>query len=166
MEINLTNVLLIHKKELLIFIMRTFILLFCTTVFSFTSENVFSQNAKIEISADIVLTIDEVFDLIKEQTDYTFIYKSDLFRNGASKVTLKKRDHSKGQYSYCKPKSYHMAIFRYEFSDDQTIVLKNEHEEIESPLQVQQQTVSGKVIAVRNGESGLARRDGHRKRHK
>jgi len=89
MEINLTNVLLIHKKELLIFIMRTFILLFCTTVFSFTSENVFSQNAKIEIDTDIVLTIDEVFDLIKDQTDYTFIYKSDLFKN-APKVPLKK----------------------------------------------------------------------------
>ena len=89
MEINSTNVLLVQKKELLISIMRTFILLFCTTVFSFTSENIFSQNAKIDISADIVLTIDEVFDLIKEQTDYTFIYKSDLFKN-APQVSLKK----------------------------------------------------------------------------
>ncbi len=89
MEINSTNVLLVQKKELLISIMRTFILLFCTTVFSFTSENIFSQNAKIDISADIVLTIDEVFDLIKEQTDYTFIYKSDLFKNAPPSIFKK-----------------------------------------------------------------------------
>ena len=145
MEINLTNVLLIHKKELLIFIMRTFILLFCTTVFSFTSENVFSQNAKIEISADIVLTIDEVFDLIKDQTDYTFIYKSDLFKN-APKVPLKK-----GIIKANKLLSQSLSFgdFQYVFSDDKTIMLKNEHEEIKNKVQ---QTVSGKVTST-NGES-------------
>jgi len=145
MEINLTNVLLIHKKELLIFIMRTFILLFCTTVFSFTSENVFSQNAKIEISADIVLTIDEVFDLIKEQTDYTFIYKSDLFKN-APQVSLKK-----GIIKVNKllKQSLSYGDFQYFFSDNTTVVLKNKHEEIKNKVQ---QTVSGKITST-NGEA-------------
>ena len=145
MEINLTNVLLIHKKELLIFIMRTFILLFCTTVFSFTSENVFSQNAKIEIDTDIVLTIDEVFDLIKDQTDYTFIYKSDLFKN-APKVPLKKGIIKANKLL---KQSLSFGVFQYVFSDDRTIILKNEHEEIKNKVQ---QTVRGKITSS-NGEA-------------
>ena len=145
MEINSTNVLLVQKKELLISIMRTFILLFCTTVFSFTSENIFSQNAKIDISADIVLTIDEVFDLIKEQTDYTFIYKSDLFKN-APQVSLKK-----GIIKVNKllKQSLSYGDFQYVFSDDKTIMLKNEHEKIKNKVQ---QTVSGKITST-NGEA-------------
>ena len=145
MEINLTNVLLKHKKELLIFIMRSFIFIFCTTIFGFTSENVFSQNTKIEIDADIVVTIDEVFDLIKEQTEYTFIYKSDLFKN-SPKISLKKGIIKANKLL---KQSLSFGDFQYVFSVDKTIMLKNELEEIKNKVQ---QTVSGKITNT-NGES-------------
>jgi len=124
MEINLTNVLLTTKKELLPFVMRTFIFLFCTTVFSFTAENGFSQNDKIKIDTDKVVTIDQVFDLIKEQTDYTFIYKSDLFKD-APKVHLKK---GIIRVNKLLQKSLSFGDFNYNFSDNGTILLKRKKE--------------------------------------
>ncbi len=69
--------------------MRIFLLLFCTTVFSFSSGDIFSQNTKILIENDKVVTIDEIFDLLRNQTDYTFIYQEDLFKD-APKVQIKK----------------------------------------------------------------------------
>lgn len=77
------------KKKLLISFMRTFFFLLCTTVFSFNSGEVFSQETKIEIEKDMNLTINEVFDLIQQQTDYTFIYHIDMFKNAPS-ITVKK----------------------------------------------------------------------------
>lgn len=81
MEIKLTKCYLFFRKKLLINIMKTFIFLFCTTLFSFTPNHVFSQNAKVVIDENKVLSVDDVFDIIKTQTDYTFIYYEDLFRN-------------------------------------------------------------------------------------
>ncbi|MBD0835379.1 TonB-dependent receptor [Aestuariibaculum suncheonense] len=69
--------------------MKTLILMFCTTVFSFTSTNTFSQNTKIVIDQDVILSIDEVFDLIRKQTDFSFLYERDLFKDTA-KIHLKK----------------------------------------------------------------------------
>ncbi len=89
MKIKLTNVFFYHRKRLLINIMRTFILLLCTTVFGFTSKTAFSQNAKVVINADMEVTIDQVFTIIKQQTNYRFIYHEDLFKN-APKVHLEK----------------------------------------------------------------------------
>lgn len=79
MEFKFTNVFSFYRKKLLIFFMRAFLFLFCTIAFGFTSNLSFSQNAKVVIDSDKTVTVDEVFDLIKKQTDYTFIYKSDLF---------------------------------------------------------------------------------------
>jgi TonB-linked SusC/RagA family outer membrane protein len=69
--------------------MRTFIFLLCSTAFGFTSAEVFSQNTKIHIDKDQMVSIDEVFDLLRNQTDYTFIYEEDLFKD-VPKVQLKK----------------------------------------------------------------------------
>ncbi len=89
MEIKFTNHFFLSKKKILKLIMRTFILLFCTTVFSFSSSDIFSQNTKIVIDQDKTVTIDEIFDILREQTEYTFIYQEDLFKN-TPKVRLKK----------------------------------------------------------------------------
>ncbi|MDD7887821.1 SusC/RagA family TonB-linked outer membrane protein [Flavivirga sp. 57AJ16] len=70
-------------------IMRLFIFLFCIASFSLTPDNVFSQNEEIMVDSDRVITVDEVFGLIKEQTDYRFIYPSEMFKN-YKKVKLKK----------------------------------------------------------------------------
>tara|TARA_R110002050_G_scaffold4573_3_gene22162 strand:+ start:3668 stop:7087 length:3420 start_codon:yes stop_codon:yes gene_type:complete len=69
--------------------MRTFIFLFCTAVFSFSSGDLLSQNSKIIIDADKTLTIDEVFDMIDTQTEYSFIYKSDMFKDSPG-IKIKK----------------------------------------------------------------------------
>lgn len=89
MEIKFTNVLFYSRKVILNCIMKTFIFLFCTSVFSFSPTTIFSQNARISIDQNKLLTIDQVFDLIRTQTEYTFIYQEDMFRN-APKITLEK----------------------------------------------------------------------------
>src|SRR4051812_12646974 len=89
MKFKLTGVLFYFRKKLIINIMRTFLFLFCTTIFGFTPGKLFSQSAKVVIAADKTVTVDEVFDIIKQQTDYTFIYQEDLFKK-LPKVHLKK----------------------------------------------------------------------------
>ena len=89
MQINFTNNFFFFKKKKLHFLMRTFILLFCTTVFSFSSNDIFPKNSNIVIDEDKMVAIDEVFNLLRDQTEYTFIYQEDLFKN-APVVYLKK----------------------------------------------------------------------------
>ena len=89
MEIKLTQAFFEYRKWLLINIMRTFILLLCTTVLGFSSNNVLSQNSKVKIDTDKIVSVDEVFKIISDQTDYKFIYQSNLFEN-FPKVSLKK----------------------------------------------------------------------------
>ncbi|WP_077400667.1 SusC/RagA family TonB-linked outer membrane protein [Cellulophaga omnivescoria] len=81
MKKKLTNTLFLHRRKILTLIMKTFIFLFCTTLFSFTSKIGFSQNVRIKIPTDQVVSVNEVFKIIKNQTNYTFIYRSDLFDN-------------------------------------------------------------------------------------
>ncbi len=69
--------------------MKAFIFLWCTAIFSFTTTNSFSQNAKISIKADAIVSVDMVFDIIMEQTDYKFIYSEGFF-DAYPKVTLHK----------------------------------------------------------------------------
>lgn len=81
MKIKLINVCFLPRKALLMIFMRIFVFLFCTTVFSSTTYNVFSQNSEVEINQDKELTVDEVFDLIMNQTDYKFFYEEGIFDN-------------------------------------------------------------------------------------
>ena len=85
MKINLKNVRL--KKRYLLIFMRTLVFFCCFTVFGLSPGSILSQNIKIE--TDTIVSVDEVFDMIGEQTDYKFIYPEDLFKN-TSKVHLKK----------------------------------------------------------------------------
>ncbi|MGS2764344.1 SusC/RagA family TonB-linked outer membrane protein [Sinomicrobium sp. M5D2P9] len=76
-------------KIFLHYIMKTFVFLFFTALFGFSPGNMLSQNARIVVDTDKTVTIDEVFDLIRQQTEYKFIYHEDLFKN-SSKILLKK----------------------------------------------------------------------------
>ncbi|MFH4966526.1 TonB-dependent receptor [Gaetbulibacter sp. M235] len=89
MEIKLTNASFLFRKRLLMNIMRTFIFLCCATFFGLTPDNVVSQNSKIKIEEDKTLTVDEVFDLIMDQTDYRFFYEEGIFKD-FPKVEVKK----------------------------------------------------------------------------
>ena len=88
MKFKLIKARSLARKRLLIFIMRTFFFLLCTTVFGFTTSNTFSQE-KVLINQDQIVSVDKVFKIIKEQTDYRFIYPSNLFKN-APKIKLVK----------------------------------------------------------------------------
>ncbi|NMH89696.1 SusC/RagA family TonB-linked outer membrane protein [Flavivirga algicola] len=68
---------------------RTFIFLFCTALFSLTPKHVLSQNDKIVISENKMISIDEIFKIIKSQTDFSFVYHEDLFK-GFPKIKLTK----------------------------------------------------------------------------
>ncbi|MNK15196.1 Vitamin B12 transporter BtuB [compost metagenome] len=69
----------IGKKRTLI-IMKGFIFLFCLTIFSFTPNLVVSQNSKIKLEKEQLLSVDEVFDLIMKQTEYKFFYEEEIFK--------------------------------------------------------------------------------------
>lgn len=89
MKIKPTKVCFLFRKQLLMIIMKTFIFFFCATIFALTPSNVVSQNSKIRVEKDKTLTVDEVFDLIMEQTDYKFFYEEGIFKT-FPKVHVKK----------------------------------------------------------------------------
>ena len=144
MEIKSTNVLFNFKKKLLIIMMRSFIFLFCTTLLGFTSNDVLSQNTKIKIDEDKTLTVDEVFDLIMDQTSYTFIYKVGMF-DDFPKVNLKKG--IVGANKLLK-ESLSNKNFSFNFTDNKTILIK-EQEEVPI-LNEQGNTITGIVTDDRN----------------
>ncbi len=76
------------RKRLLLIIMKTFIFLLCTTLFGFNSINTFSQE-KIKIEKDKIVSVYQVFKIITKQTDFSFIYPEELFKD-APKIQLKK----------------------------------------------------------------------------
>ena len=88
MKIKLNKHWPLARKRILLTIMRTFIFLLCTTVFSLSPTSSFSQR-KIKIKTERVVSVNEVFNIIEQQTDYRFIYPQDLFTN-ASKIQLRK----------------------------------------------------------------------------
>ncbi|MCR9228659.1 MAG: TonB-dependent receptor plug domain-containing protein, partial [Flavobacteriaceae bacterium] len=89
MKIKLTHGLFSHLETPLRLLMRIFILLCCTTVFSLTPKDLFSQSTRITVQKDQEVTVDEVFEMISHQTKYSFMYQSDMFRQ-YPKVQLKK----------------------------------------------------------------------------
>ena len=69
-------------------VMRTFIFLLCTIVFGFNAENSYAQK-KVTINEDKIMSIDDVFEIIMNQTKYLFLYPENLFEK-LPKVQLKK----------------------------------------------------------------------------
>ncbi|MBU2975097.1 SusC/RagA family TonB-linked outer membrane protein, partial [Zobellia sp. B3R18] len=120
MEIKLTPGFFLYRKKLLLNIMRTAIFLLCFSVFGATPSNVFSQNVKIKIDKSQTVTVDQVFDLIMSQTDYTFIYQVDMFEN-FPKVKL-----TKGTIDANKllRKSLPSGQFNVSLANNKTIIIK------------------------------------------
>ncbi|SDX32060.1 TonB-linked outer membrane protein, SusC/RagA family [Aequorivita viscosa] len=81
--------LAIQASHLPKIIVCTILFFSCATVFAFASNPLVSQNPKITIDQDRKVTIYEVFEIIGNQTDCTFIYQSDIFK-GLPKIELKK----------------------------------------------------------------------------
>ena len=146
MKIKLTKVNSLFRNRLLIIIMRTFIFLLCTTFFSFTTENAFSQE-KVTIDVDKVVPVDEVFTIIQKQTKYRFIYPQDLFLNMPN-VQLKK---GVIQVSKLLEQSLAGTNVNFKLSENNTIVIKeNSKTDNSKTIKVQQHQVSGTITDQAN----------------
>ncbi|WP_411029283.1 SusC/RagA family TonB-linked outer membrane protein [Spongiimicrobium sp. 3-5] len=136
----------LYWRRIGIALMRTTIFLFCLATFGFTTSNGFSQNLRIDVDSDQEVTVEQVFDLIRKQTDYTFIYRSDLFLD-APTVRLKKgriraNDLLKQSLSY--------GDFSLDFDDNGSILLRKNVKKKTIPKPNMQQQVSG-VLYDSNG---------------
>tara|TARA_R110002049_G_scaffold309289_2_gene520244 strand:+ start:23099 stop:26488 length:3390 start_codon:yes stop_codon:yes gene_type:complete len=129
MEIKFIKVRSLVRKRILFEIMRTFIFLLCTTVFAIPTESLFSQE-QVTIDSDKEVVVDEVFNIIQEQTKYRFLYPQDLFLN-APKVQLKK---GVIKVSKLLKQSFSGNNLKFELSDDFIIRIKKEVPENISPL--------------------------------
>ena len=136
MKIRLTDVRFSIRKELLNIIMRTFLFLFCTALFSLTPKYVVSQNEKIMIEADMLVSVDEVFKIVKKQTDYMFVYHRDLFNNFL-KVQLRRGGI---QLNELLAKSLSFGDISIIFTKNNIILIKDKD--------VQQFPVTGKVTDI------------------
>ncbi|MCK0115250.1 SusC/RagA family TonB-linked outer membrane protein [Gelidibacter sp. F63206] len=146
--------------------MRTFIFLCCAMVFGLTPDNVISQNSKIKIDEDKTLTVDQVFDLIMDQTDYNFIYEVDLFKDFPS-IQVKKGTITTNKLLQ---KSLSFKDLDILVTKDHTIIVKQKP--LKNSLQ-QDFVVSGKVtdgklpvsganVLIKNTKNGVVTDfDGH-----
>ena len=132
MELKTNSILFPIRKGFIKLIMRTFIFLFCSALFSFSPKSVFSQDIKIQIKSDQTLSVDEVFELIKTQTNYRFVYRSDAFID-APKVKLEKGLINAHDLLI---KSLAFGNLYYELAPNRTIVLKEKTKTF-------QQTITG-----------------------
>jgi TonB-linked SusC/RagA family outer membrane protein len=112
------HILLINK--LLKTTMRTFIFLFCTLAFSFNPENGFSQDAIIQIESTKMLSGKQIFKLINQQTDYKFIYRSNLLKD-APKLLVNQGEIKPDELlkAYLGPLN-----LTYELSENNTVIVK------------------------------------------
>ena len=142
MKIKLIKSQSFVRMRVLILIMKAFIFLLCATVFGITTEKSFSQE-KISIEVDKVVSVDEVFDIIQDQTKYRFLYPADLFTN-APKVQLKKGEI--GVDELLKQSLSHSAV-EFELSQKNRIVIRerNSNDALAEVIQQQQFEVSGVV---------------------
>ncbi len=146
MKINLQNVLFLFRRGLLINIMRTFIFLSLTTVLSFAPNSILSQNSKVQIDVDKILSVDEVFDLIMNQTDYKFIYQEGIFDN-YPKVEVKKGSILANKLL---KRSLSSGHFNVKVTDNNTVLIEQSVEKANIIEQVQEE-VSG-IVIDQNGQ--------------
>ncbi|GAA4298471.1 TonB-dependent receptor [Aestuariibaculum suncheonense] len=123
--------------------MRTFIFLTFCSVFSLTPNAVLSQNFKIFIDSDKTITIDELFKLISDQTDYKFIYQDGLFKDypkaHLKKGTIKANDLLKNSIANSK--------LNFEIINGNTIVIKEQEDTSDSSLKNQQENeITGVIL--------------------
>lgn len=151
MKIKLINIRYLIQKRLLLLLMKTFIYLFCTCVFSFTSGNVFSQQ-KVFIAKNQLVTVDQVFKIIKVQTDYRFIYPKEIFKN-APKVYLEKGEIMVNDLLN---RSLSSDNYFFEVSAAQTIIIKSKPT-VPNKIVIEKvlEKITGTVSDLRGGLPGV-----------
>lgn len=139
MEIKSTNVCFLLRKQFFIIIMRAFVFLWCLFVFGGTS-NMLSQNIKIFVEADEKVSVDEVFKMISDQTDYKFIYREGLFKYFPD-VQLRRGVINANKLL---EKSISVSNVNFEFTDNNTIVVKEKEESL-ALVESQGFTITGTI---------------------
>jgi len=106
--------------------------------------NGYSQNINIEVKTSKSVSVEAIFDLIKSNTDYKFIYRSDLIKN-APKVYLKK---GKLTVEHLLEKALKNVACSFQFSKDNTIVLKKKQISKLPKKKIQQKniTITGYIL--------------------
>ncbi|KDN54447.1 SusC/RagA family TonB-linked outer membrane protein [Flavobacterium seoulense] len=118
--------------------MRVFIFLWCTNVFCLTIDKTFAQ-VNVVIEKDQSATVYEVFKIIKEQTDYNFVYPRKVFKD-IPEVKLKK-----GTIAVTKLLGQCLSSnnLSFELTADNTIFIKEKSVIVNE--KTQQKTVTGKI---------------------
>ncbi|MFD2825324.1 SusC/RagA family TonB-linked outer membrane protein [Leeuwenhoekiella polynyae] len=121
-------------------IMRTLIFMLCATTFALSPNSGFSQDASIAISKDQTLSLEEVFNLIKAQTDYNFVYRSNELTKAPTFEV------SSGIYKTSDLLNEGLDRIGYQYSFENNVVIVSRKKAQTPILNTQQQvTVSGVV---------------------
>lgn len=122
MILNFNSKHILFLNKLLQLTMRAFIFLFCTLAFSFNPENGFSQDAIIQIKSNKMMSGKQIFKLINKQTDYKFIYRSNLLKD-APKLSVNQGKIRADQLlkSYLGP-----LKLTYELTQNNTVIVKKD----------------------------------------
>ena len=142
MKIKIIKAVFVKRKSISTLIMRTIILFLSLTLFSFTPSGALSQNLRIVVKNDQKVSVDQIFDLIKQQTKFRFVYRSDMFDN-LPKIQLEKGTIN---VSTLLEKSLSSGKFRYELLSKNIIIIT---EKSASPLE--EIEIKGKVTDI-NGQ--------------
>ena len=129
-----------RKKRIAPFYLKLFLLLFCINSYAL-ENNVSFQAATIKIEKDQSMTVEETFDLIQQQTDYSFVFPANAFAK-APKVTVQKGE------IFLKDllqKSLTNTGYTYEITEKRAILLKEKTTGTPVFKKEIQQKVSGTV---------------------
>ncbi|GAA3604413.1 SusC/RagA family TonB-linked outer membrane protein [Flavivirga amylovorans] len=131
-------------------------------MFGLSPNNVLSQNSKITIEEDTVVSADDVFSIISDQTDYRFIYHEDMFKNypmiNLSKGTIRTKALLK--------KTLSLGGYNFSLVSEETIQLSDPNRIMRSEdQQIIQGTITNKdglplagaSIAILNSDSVVIR---------
>lgn len=139
MNLKFNGVYFSNRKRLLMNLMRIFIFIFCTSLFALTPSNIVSQNSKVHIEESKELTVDEIFDLIMDQSDYKFFYQEGMFKD-VPKVQVKKGIISTNELL---KRSLSNGNFDIEVTENNAIIIKEVPES--NKKKVQQYQISGTI---------------------
>lgn len=122
--------------------MRNLFFLFCTVAFAINPKPGLAQNKNIEIDNDMSISLEQVFELIQKQTDYRFIYRTEIIKK-APLVSLKK---GRIKVDELLEKGLTPIYCVFEITENGTIIVK----EKVSPNNFDQQDrkISGKVTSM------------------
>ncbi|UMB59566.1 SusC/RagA family TonB-linked outer membrane protein [Lutibacter sp. A80] len=135
MKTKLNGALIFLIKKSLIITMKAFIFLFSVLSFGINAEKALSQNTIITFESDMEISMEDVFKIVKKQTDHAFVYETSLFKD-TPKIKINKGEIKLGDLlEKCKT----VTPFNFQFSKSGAILFKK------MPPEVIQQEITGKV---------------------